>query len=324
MNGQGTILVKERIRDTLARPTIGDRPISVNVVNSITGAINVASTIVSRNTPVREESTQPEPIPQPGPSSVVQPEEPALSSVTSPASSSVTSPAPALSPSLSPVPEGSHDHHFRSTFHSFRHNLKWKLPSGCAVEDILFREYFRADLPEHVRKSIRHWTVLANNDIMQHMFSSDDWKVIVAQVKPLPSLPDPIMELLRDLSTVCTRCSDLVFFTITNSRLQVTTTKDLYQKVSAMPLIDPEEEDPNAFNLNWLRSVFGDLCTRSLPYLHRYNTDLFSLTAYNSRFLSTAAGCMEGWFDAHIWHPIIDKSLVDVAEVVLNRYEPSL
>ena len=73
----------------------------------------------------------------------------------------------------------------------------------ATVENILFKEYSRADLADYVRKSIRHWTVLINNDIMRCMFSSEDWKAIVAGMKPLPQLNRPISDLLEQFRAVC-------------------------------------------------------------------------------------------------------------------------
>ena len=191
MNEQNIALVKEQIHHTLARlsqtspseaPLPEDPSLAVSIINTgiLTGTINVAS----RSPLLRDESAQPQPAPQLAP----QP-----------------APQPVPQPAWSPVQDRNHrhDHEFRSTFHSFRHDLKWKLPSGSAVEDVLFREKFTPGVSEEVRKSIRHWTVLVDNDEMPRMFDTQDWQAIQAKVKPLPCLSDPTLHFLQQFLAVC-------------------------------------------------------------------------------------------------------------------------
>jgi hypothetical protein len=98
-----------------------------------------------------------------------------------------------------PVPEGkpSPDQTFQSTYASFVNDRKWKLPSGATVEDTFFDAYSRANLPEHLRKSIRHWTVLVGNNDMRSLFQPEDWQAIVAHVKPLPLISNSIFCFLE-------------------------------------------------------------------------------------------------------------------------------
>jgi hypothetical protein len=68
---------------------------------------------------------------------------------------------------------------------SFVNDQKWNLPGGATVEGTLFDAYSRANLPEHLRKSIWHWTGLVGNKDMRSIFQPEDWQAIVAHVKPL-------------------------------------------------------------------------------------------------------------------------------------------
>ena len=195
-----------RINTVLNRATTGSLPMSVSIfttgsiINTGSGSIlnpNIADRDGLQSTMV----VQPQPMLQPlapvlqPPSPVPQPSLP-LSQPPSPV------PQPPQ-PVPQPMPQRNHDHQFHSTFTSFKHDLKWRLPSGSTVEDILFQQYYMAGVPEEVRRSIRHWTVLVDNDDMRRMFLPQDWLAILAQVKALPRLGDPILNFLSQFHAVC-------------------------------------------------------------------------------------------------------------------------
>ena len=168
MNGQNAAEVRQQVLDSLARLTTENATpaVSININGPILNrsilhnpTITGTINVAGSNAPVGDESAQLQPQPQPVPEAVADP--------------------------------------FHSTYTSFRDGLKWRLPSGSTVEDILFREYSRADLPEQVRKSIRHWTVLVDNEDMRRFFLPQDWQAILAQVKPLPRLSDPVVGFFK-------------------------------------------------------------------------------------------------------------------------------
>ena len=249
MNGQSPDVVKQQIRDTLARRA-EDTP--VNIVTTINGPIT-NSPITSLNTGTINVAP-PQPVLQSASPSAPQPASPSFPQPAPPSFPQPEQPAPSPVPQL--MPEGDHEHEFSCTFTSFRDDLKWRLPSGPTVEDILYREYYTPGVPEEVRKSIQHWTVVVDNNYMRRMFDPQDWQAIQAKVKPLPALSRPVLNFFTTISCRMYLMLRSCFF-ITNSRLQITTIKDLRQKVAALRYIDPEA--PDAFDLGWLGRVLQEL-----------------------------------------------------------------
>jgi hypothetical protein len=102
---------------------------------------------------------------------------------------------------MTPVPDL--DDVFRTTYDSFQSDLKWHLPSGSTVEDLLYKAYWSKSVRPSVRNLIRSWIVDTGNEKMKALFSESDWAAIKAEVPPLPDVdPDFARSFLR-FSKVC-------------------------------------------------------------------------------------------------------------------------
>jgi hypothetical protein len=114
---------------------------------------------------------------------------------------------------------------FRTSYSKFQDELKWKLPSGDTVEDILYKAYDQKSRAS-VRNSIRNWVVDLGNKEMQALFSTTDWEAIKAEVPPLPSVDAQFAQSLvrfskvYTLSTVCIKflVAQILIQSITRSR----------------------------------------------------------------------------------------------------------
>jgi hypothetical protein len=101
---------------------------------------------------------------------------------------------------MSPVPDL--DDVFRTSYLTFKSDLKWKLPSGSTVEDILYDAYFNKNLRPSVRNSIRNWVVDLSSEKMQTLFSESDWAAIKAEVPPLPDVDRDFVRSLTRFAKV--------------------------------------------------------------------------------------------------------------------------
>jgi hypothetical protein len=101
---------------------------------------------------------------------------------------------------MSPVPDL--DDVFRASYLTFKSDLKWKLPSGSTVEDILYDTYFNKNLRPSVRNSIRNWVVDLSSEKMQALFSESDWAAIKAEVPPLPDVDRDFVRSLTRFAKV--------------------------------------------------------------------------------------------------------------------------
>jgi hypothetical protein len=103
---------------------------------------------------------------------------------------------------MSPAPDL--DEVFRTSYLTFKSDLKWELPSGSTVEDILYDAYFNKNLRPSIRNSIRNWVVDLSSEKMQVLFSESDWAAIKAEVPPLPDVDHDFVRSLTRFSKVKT------------------------------------------------------------------------------------------------------------------------
>ncbi|KAA8894156.1 hypothetical protein FN846DRAFT_895348 [Sphaerosporella brunnea] len=89
------------------------------------------------------------------------------------------------------------DLEFQKVYHSFEDSHKWRLSSGCVVEDTLYEAYEREQLSPTLASMLRDWTIDLDNKIMQAWFSAADWAEICQSV---PTLPQPKETFVRSFA----------------------------------------------------------------------------------------------------------------------------
>jgi hypothetical protein len=82
---------------------------------------------------------------------------------------------------MTPVPDL--DDVFRTANDSFQDDLKWKLPSGSTVEDLLYDAYWSKCSRPSIRNLIRNWIVDTGSEKIKALFSESDWAAIKAEVE---------------------------------------------------------------------------------------------------------------------------------------------
>jgi hypothetical protein len=98
------------------------------------------------------------------------------------------------------------DDAFRASYADFKNDLKWQLPGGSTVEDILYQAYWNKNLRPSVRCSIRNWVVDLGSEKMQALFSESEWAAIKAEAPPMPAADDKFARSLLRFSKVHQCC----------------------------------------------------------------------------------------------------------------------
>lgn len=181
------------------------------------------------------------------------------------------------------------DSDFQKVYHSFEDSHKWRLSSGCVVEDTLYEAYEREQLSPTLASMLRDWTIDLDNKIMQTWFSAADWAEICQSV---PTLPQPKETFVRSFARF----------------RNVQTTSDLRNVLSTVGYL-PEGVSFNReehFDLVWADNVVREF-----------------LLLFDSPDEPLCRPHLEGWYAAQIWSLVIDKCLLSLPGITFESKEGS-
>lgn len=186
-----------------------------------------------------------------------------------------------------PATLGSLDCAFRASHSAFDGDLKWRLPSGSTVEDILHDAFFNKSLESSVRTTICNWVIDLGNDKMKALFSETDWEVIKAQVPPLPAINKQLARSLLRFARV----------------KDTTGLRKVLRNTSFLPKDVPYDRAQH-FDLEWAERVI-------LQFLILFEHDGVPMRDDH----------LESWYTSNIWSDVIDKLFLSLPRVFLHRAE---
>jgi hypothetical protein len=161
---------------------------------------------------------------------------------------------------------------------------KWLLASGRFVEDVLYENCCRMDQSTFADSLVRSFILDVSDRMVKGWFRQDEWQVIIDHVLPLPDSDKRLLDVLNRFDSV-------------------KSINDLSKLLG------------NGWN-GWLPEGEGD---ERCPWIHQVLTSfLIHLKAPDSPLTRSHD---EGWYRGHIWTPMIDFCVLDIANLTLRRTE---
>jgi hypothetical protein len=88
------------------------------------------------------------------------------------------------------------------SYAAFDDGLKWRLPSGTTVEDVVYHAMLEDELPAPVEAMLQNWVIDLNNLKIKSLFSKADLAAIEARVPRLPVANEEFENYLVKFSEV--------------------------------------------------------------------------------------------------------------------------